>query len=223
MTAAQMVAYIETRPRTATTRQLIRAALKHYWEIRGRKNPPLDVIFTPPAPRMVCKALDEDDARLLAKAARARHDLPGLAVLLGLYQALRRQEIATLRWDCFHSDWLTVTGKGSVTATIPVHPVIAEELLWRDRPSAWVFPGRKSGPCNPATIWSWVSQVAEDAGLCHVRPHQLRHTSIATVNDNTGDLRAAQDFARHANPTVTAGYTRTKAKRLRAAVDTIDY
>lgn len=223
ITPAQLVGYVETRPRSAASRQIVRASLKHYWEIKGRKNPPLSVIFTPPSPRMVCKALEEDDARILAKAARERKDLPGLAVMLGMYQALRRQEIATLRWDAFHDGWLTVTGKGSITATIPTHGMILYELAWRPRRGPWVFPGRKSGPVVPATIWSWIGQVAEEAGVGKVNPHALRHTSLAHMNDATGDLRATQDFARHQNPTVTAGYTRTTSRRLKAAVESLDF
>ena len=52
---------------------------------------------------------------------------------------------------------------------------------------------------------------------------QLRHTAIATANDRTGDLRAAQEFARHARPETTAIYTRATAKRLWEALLALDY
>jgi site-specific recombinase XerD len=164
VTPGTIAAYSASRPRTHSSQQLIRAALKHYWEIKGRKNPPLRAIRVPPKPRMVCRALDDDEARTLAEAARARGDLPGLAVLLGLYQALRREEIATLRWDAFDGEgWMTVT------------------------------------------------------------PHRLRHTSLATACDNTGDLRSVQAFARHSRPEITSGYTRATTARLMAVVNSIDY
>ena len=38
---------------------------------------------------------------------------------------------------------------------------------------------------------------------------ELPIQAIATANDATGDLRATQDFARHAHPETTAIYTRT--------------
>jgi hypothetical protein len=37
------------------------------------------------------------------------------------------------------------------------------------------------------------------AGIPNLSPDRLRHTAIATVNDATGDLRTAQEFARHAD------------------------
>jgi len=56
-----------------------------------------------------------------------------------------------------------------------------------------------------------------------VRPHELRHTALATALDRTKDLRAVMTFAGHARPETTAGYTRTTRKRLEAVVAAIDY
>lgn len=81
----------------------------------------------------------------------------------------------------------------------------------------------KGGHVNPTTVATWVEKVARTAGIRRIYPHQLRHTAIATINDNTGDLRAAQTFARHANPETTAIYTRTTTERLQAAVLSLDY
>lgn len=53
------------------------------------------------------------------------------------------------------------------------------------------------------------------AGLgVELTPHRLRHTSLAIANDETGNLRAVQTFARHADPRTMAGYTRTRRKEL---------
>lgn len=223
-TTRTIAAYSASRPRTASSQQIIRAALAHYWEIKGRKDPPLRAIRVPPKPKMVCLALEADEARVLADAALARGDSPGLAVLLGLYQALRREEIATLPWDAFHDDgWMTVTGKGSVTATIPVNPIITEVLSRHPRSSQWLFPGTRGGACHPATIWTWVRLVAEEAGLEGVTVHRLRHSALAQAQDATGDLRSVQTFARHSRPEITAGYTRTSSTRLKAVMSSIEY
>jgi integrase len=48
-----------------------------------------------------------------------------------------------------------------------------------------------------------VKLVAREAGVEDVAPHRLRHVAVATVNDNTGNLRAAQDFARHMDSSST--------------------
>ncbi len=46
--------------------------------------------------------------------------------------------------------------------------------------------------------------MAEAEGLGHVRTHQLRHTSLTTALDNTENLRAVMEFARHELPQTTA-------------------
>lgn len=213
-----------TKPLTHSTRTILRAALRHYWERAERENPPVRAIRVPPEPRHGCRALEEDDARILAKTARARADRQGLAVVLGLYQAMRREEIATLPWSSLRDDgFLRIMGKGSKERRIPLHPVTAEALTWVPRVSDYVFTGRFGGPVTPATIWAWVREVSEASGVATIAPHVLRHTSLATANDNTGDLRAVQTFAGHSKPETTAIYTRANARRLAAVVASIDY
>ena len=104
-----------------------------------------------------------------------------------------------------------------------MHPVVAEAMTSLPRSSPWIFPGRFGGPVKASTIWAWVGTVVTEAGLGHVAPHLLRHTSLATANDATGDLRAVQDPARHSEISTTAGYTRTTTRRLIAAMEAIDY
>jgi len=224
-------AWVATTPRTAATRRQVRCALDHYWRLVVRSDPPLFAIRVPKKPMMVCLALPEDDARILAKAARARGDAAGLVVLLGLYQGLRREEIATLRWESFDAHgpgpqrWLRVVGKGERERTIPLHQAVWDAVAEIPRSSAgYVFPGRTVGShVSPATVWAWVRTVADAAGVAGVRTHLLRHTALATMNDATGDLRSVQHIAGHARPETTAGYTRASARRLRAAVEAIDY
>ena len=172
---------------------------------------------------MECKALEPDDARTLARAARARGDRKGLAVLLGLYEGLRREEIASTRWDARDGDWLTVIGKGAKTRTIPVHPVVSSALDDFERSSEWVFPGRDQGHVSTASVWNWIRSVALEAGIGPVRPPWLRHTALATANDVTKDLRTVQHLAGHARSSTTEGYTRATKMRLQEAVQAIDY
>ena len=98
----------------------------------------------------------------------------------------------------------------------------AVAALPRSHPT-WVFSGRLNGHVHPATVWTWVVNLAEGAGIERVTTHRLRHTCLATANDNTGDLRAVQDFARHSKVDTTAGYTRSTERRLRTVMESIDY
>ncbi len=223
---AEVVAYADSRPFTFSTRKLVRDSLRHYWAITGRKDPPLRAIRVPKRPEMVCKALESDDLRILGKAARNRGDDPGLAVCLGLYQGLRRAEIAALRWDNLdlESGWLTVCGKGDKTGRLPIHAVVAELLRGKPRNgNPYLFPGQSSGHATPTCIWLWIRKVSDEAGVGKVASHRLRHSAIAEVNDRSGDLRGAQSFARHSDPRITAGYSRTKDKRLVELVALLDY
>ena len=69
----------------------------------------------------------------------------------------------------------------------------------------------------------WLAELAERAGAGHVHPHALRHTCLATINDETGDLRTTQEFAGHARIESTVGYTRSTKSRLQAAVAALNF
>ena len=214
-------------PRSASSRAQVRCALRQYWIFVRRPDPPDSAIRVPKKDRMHCRALDEVGAMRLSRAARGPGaGLPGLAVLLGLYGALRRSEIATLRWEEIDlgAGRLTVVGKGDQTRSFPINPTLLDALRRAPRSSPWVFPGAGgAGHANPATIWDYVRRVAAKAQMPRVRPHELRHTALATALDRTRDLRAVMTFAGHVRPETTAGYTRTTSKRLAAVVEAIDY
>lgn len=209
-------------PNTTSSLRQLRTALQHWYTWRGLPCPPLKVIRVPRQTRGKYRGLEPDEACALVKTALGWFP-QGTCVLFGMYLALRREEIASVRWDRFDRtlEWYTVHGKGNKIAELPVHPVLRDEL----KPTAYpyAFPGRGGGHVTPATIWNWVREVADAAGLPPLQPHQLRHTAIATINDTTGDLRTAQEFARHARPETTAIYTRTTAARLWEAALSLDY
>lgn len=223
--SAQELAAISfrTAPSNAVRGQL-RAVLKHWYLWQGRLTAPIGAVRVPPAPRMVCKALDADEARRLVEVATGWWP-EGTAVLFGMFLALRRTEIAIAEWDRFDDnlEWYRVFGKGDKTATLPVHPALKAELEDRRQPGGWVFPGRFGGPSNPATIWSWTKEVGAAADLDHVRTHVLRHTALTTALDNTENLRAVMEFARHSRPQTTAGYTRTTKHQLLRVVEALAY
>lgn len=66
---SQLIAYAETRPNTPAVRAHLRSALRYWWEWRGVRGWP-DAIRVPANKPMICKALDDVDARALVKAAR---------------------------------------------------------------------------------------------------------------------------------------------------------
>jgi len=212
-------------PRTRSSRIQLRTALARVWEIAERVDPPLAAVRVPTKPRYHCRALDDPQAAALARVARADRGPAGLAVLLGLYAGLRRAEIATLRFDNVRGDWLVFVGKMDVTREVPIHPVLAGRLDARRQraKSPFVFPGDVAGHVNPTTVWTWSRRLGLEALGVPVSTHILRHTAIATLNDRTRDLRAAQHFAGHASPETTVIYTRVSRDRLIEAVSMIGW
>jgi integrase len=217
-------ALMDTFPLSRSSRQLAKSVLTHFWIWRGRDARLARAIRLPSKPKMKCRALDESHALALELEAHRWGHPEGTAVLVGLYAALRRAEIAALRWDALAGDWLTLVGKGGVTAAIPVHRVLREVLERIPVDDEWIFPGAgQRGHVSPTTVWTWIRKVSDSAGIPTVSTHELRHTSLTTALDRTHDLRAVQELARHARPETTAGYTRTTARRLVAVVNHIDY
>jgi integrase/recombinase XerC len=230
VTATELRAYAESLPRTRSSKALLRSALRAYWDVSQRVDPPIAAVRVPTRARMRSRALDERSAARLARHAARRDDRKGLAVMIALYAGLRRAEISALRWDDIGPDgWVTLIGKGDVEGSIPLHPRLRRALAqYRTTPAGqdpeWVFPGREAGgPINPTTLWTWVRAVARDAGVAQVAPHILRHTCLTTALDGSRDLRAVQELARHARPETTAGYTRVHRDRLVETVAAIRY
>lgn len=175
-------------------------------------------------PVMVCRALENDQARDVVKLSVGWWPQGGAALLMA-YLGLRRFEVAISEWGRFSHDfgWYKVLGKGSKTADLPVNPVLAHEVRSR-RTSGFIFPGSRGRlHVTPATINLWITEVGKAAGVPDLTPHVLRHTCLALANERLGDLRAVQTFARHSKPETTSGYTRTRLRQLQAVSASLDY
>lgn len=236
--------FCDTLPPSRSSRVIMKAALTAYWDITYRQDPPTGAIRVPMKPRRKTRAIDHDDFQALMKTAYEWDSGPeGLAVLFGAKIALRRFEIAKLKWDEFKHDftWVEFVGKGDKEAKLPVRGRLRERLLWwRDdyvnptdptdctirRGDTYVFPAGNNNCHRPHiagyTVSLWLDQVCERAGIPRCTPHQLRHTCLTELNDAGHNLRQVQEFARHENPEVTAGYTRVKDEQLEALADALD-
>lgn len=218
-------AWVADLPGSSATRGQAKATMGHACRALGVDDVS-DAVPVPRQPRRYSKALAVADTQRLAEHAH-QAGIKGLAVLVGLYTAGRRSEIATLAWPRIDLQARTVTLDRPKTRDlhrIPLHPVLGALLAERRVPGRqWVFEGRWGGHVSPATIWEWVLEVAAEAGVGHVTPHVLRHTALTWANDATADLRAVQDLAGHVNPAVTARYTRASSDAMQRAVWSLDY
>lgn len=226
VSATDLSGWATTLAPSTSARRQARSALTYYFEWMERPDPGLKAIRVPPKPRYFCQAVSELEARRLVRIAGESGHPRGTAVLSGLYLALRVSEIAGMRWDRFDAplEHYTVTGKGDLTARLPVHPKLREFLKGQQTAYLYLFPGsRGRQSVSPATVWGWVKELGELAGIEALRPHQLRHTALATMNDRTGDLRATAEFARHRRVETTMIYTRTSEDGLRRVMNSLDY
>lgn len=216
---SQLAEFTEICP--AQSRRQLRSAMQHYWSMFGMEGTPR-AIRVPPKPQPRWRGLEPDEAAKLIKVAR-RHAPRGGIVLIGIYLALRREEIVGLRWADFDRDirWVTVIGKFDIQKTLPVHPRLRTYLRYNRWDHKWVFPGRFGGHIAAATVNLWLDEFAEEAGIGHVHPHQLRYTSIERVRKVAG-LEVARPFAGHLRIESTQWYTRTTIDEMQAAMHAFD-
>lgn len=223
-TPSQLVPLVAATPNSYSSRVLLKAVLKWWWVFTERADPPLSVVVVPPKPQYSCRALSPDVAHLLAEVAWGRHP-EGTAVLSGFYLGIRISEIAAMEWSRFGEDWYHVLGKGLKERYVPVARSLQVHLrnVEQEDPR-WVFPGAGKQPyVHRSTVWKWVQKLAREAGVPPVAPHRMRHTFGATLNDKTRDFRTTQELMGHSDPKTTALYTMTSRRRMRSAIDVLDF
>lgn len=139
-------------------------------------------------------------------------------VLLAAYAGLRAHEIAKVRGEDVHGSELRVVGKGGVSSTVPLSPVL-QRLAGQSPASGWWFPTwSASGHVHRSTVSAAIQRAFRRAGIVAV-PHALRHFYCTEVlRSSGGDLRTTQRAARHASPATTAIYTQVADETLTRAI-----
>jgi len=180
-----------------------------------------EVIRTPRAPRTKPRPLTKADEQRIDREA-ARWEREGLAVRLMLHTAIRRSEVAGLRWEGWRpeegvlrvwrpkvSDWHNVPWPEHLTA-----PMMAQR---RRVEGPYVFPGTEGRHVAGVTVSAWTKRIADRAGV-YCTPHMLRHTRLTRVQEAARNLRITQDLAGHADPRQTMRYTEVTMDQIAAAM-----
>ncbi|UVO12021.1 site-specific integrase [Mycobacterium sp. SVM_VP21] len=128
-------------------------------------------------------------------------------VLLGAMEGLRAHEIAKVKGE--HLDLIDrtmiVTGKGGVTATLPIHHLVVEIAYQMPRKGPW-FPGPDRGHQRRESVSGTIKDAMVRVGVPG-SAHCLRHW-FGTAPVRAGvDLRTVQTLMRHQNLSSTAVYT----------------
>lgn len=155
-------------------------------------------------------------AQWLDAAERIGGDPYALACLLAI-NALRVGEacatdVSDLGLDRHHHT-LKILGKGAKPALIPLTPRMAHavEQLLVDRKHGPLLRNQAGDRLNRESAGRVVRRIARAAGIAkHLTPHSLRHSAITAALNAGVDLRAVQQYARHADPATTIRYDRSR-------------
>jgi integrase len=175
------------------------------------------------------KFLSDPDAAKLMRAAADADPVSRLVIAMLARTGLRVGEFCALTADAVTlikgRHWLRVpVGKLHNDRYIPLHPQLVELLEAHragrdddiDRLIIW-----KGGPLNRHQITRILKRIANQAGIGHVHPHQLRHT-LATQAINRGmSLEAVAAMLGHKTLRMTLVYARIADRTVADAYDKV--
>ena len=186
------------------------------------------------------KILHPDHIRAYLDAAERRGVLP--MVYLELISGLRKGELVALQWtdldeaNCTISvskqaSWDTdgtlilsqpKTGNSIREVSIPQDAV---ELLKQEHTkhpdNPWMFPSSRTGEMyRPDSVVNLHKKILKDAGLEHIRFHDLRHTFATLALQNGADVKTVSSMLGHCDAGFTLHtYTHTTRQMQRNAAE----
>lgn len=172
------------------------------------------------------RSLTRDEAAGLLNAAEGHRLGAWLHVMLGT--GARPGEVAALTWLDVDLEAGTIrivatkTGDRvrvlrvapSVVTALEAHRVrqVEERLLmgdlWPDEYDALVFRSESGTPLDSANARRFVRRIADDAGLGHLTPYELRHTHASVLSDAGTHAEALSDRMGHRDSRTTLAYYR---------------
>jgi len=174
---------------------------------RRPDNPSLD-LPSAKAPRGVPRPVSPlGVSAILAACLDPRARLTRAYVLLAAFEGLRVHEIAKVRGEDFLEGEVLVRGKGGVTSSVPLHPLVAELVTTMPRTGYWFPSTAEAGHVSRVSVSLAIGRAMKRAGVAGT-PHGLRHHfGTQALRASGGDLRTTQRVLRHASPATTAIYT----------------
>lgn len=174
---------------------------------RREDNPAADLPSLKPGRGLPHPLTPAEVERVFAACADGRAVWTRAYVTLAAYGGLRAHEVAKVRGEDVRGEELLIWGKGDVTSTVPLTPVLARLAETMPRQGYWFPTNSATGHVHRCSVSSAIQRAFKRAGVVAV-PHALRHFYCTQVLRATGgDLRTTQRLARHASPGTTAIYT----------------
>ena len=190
------------------------AALRFLYQITLKQAWAVDAIIPPKRPQTLPVVLSpEEVVRFLA----AIPDLKHRTILTTCYAAgLRLSEVLHLTVADIDSHRMVMHvagGKGQRDRYVMLSPTLLHGLRewWRTtRPTAWLFPGQRSGhPMDKGAV-QWACRLARfRSGIVKpLTPHSLRHAFAVHLLESGTDLRTIQLLLGHRQLETTSRYLR---------------
>ena len=215
-TTEEIIGWLENPDWKPATRMSARSSLRSFykWALEA------EVVHKDPTARtrpvkVPPRAVKEAPQDALLTALEAVGDRDRLAIMLAAYAGLRRAEIATLHADNIEDRMLTVTGKGSKTRRVPIHPMLVSPLREAKERGGYVFRGADGwSPVTPDAMGRRIARALPD----HWSAHSLRHYFAGNVYRASHDIRAVQQLLGHSSIATTQIYTHIDDDELHRAV-----
>lgn len=196
---------------------------------------PTELLESPKTGRRLPEVLtvEEIDAMIAAIDLSSPEGQRNRAILEMLYSCgLRVSELCGLKLsDLFLEEgFIRVAGKGGKERLVPVSRRAVKELnLWfLDRNNIRIRPGsedflflslRRGTPLSRITVFYWVKELAEAAGIHkNISPHTFRHSFATHLLAGGANLRAIQAMLGHESISTTEIYTHVDSSRLREEI-----
>ena len=227
-----------SRSSTARTLSTLRGFFR-FLEKRGlASNVVIYTLRTPKMPKLVPRALTEEDAALVFNTIEGlapepwigKRDKALLAILYGC--GLRISEALALNqkqidYDDRNTGMLRIMGKGGKERIVPILPTVLnavrlylEACPYHPAPEGPLFLGTRGKRLNAAVAQKRVRRARLELGLPDsVTPHAMRHSFATHLLAGGGDLRTIQELLGHASLSTTQRYADVDVVRLRSVYE----
>lgn len=190
------------------------------------------------------RALDPDEIQALLSVCRQDRSFSGirdLAIISVLYgTGMRRSELVALTWSDLHWDEahggaiLTISaGKGNRARLAYLNPTAAgylreyfDSIPQTNPVHSRIFIRTTSRQTlrsiGTQAVYDLLWRRSDEAGIDHVRPHDLRRTYITQLLSQGVDTFLVQQLAGHQSPNTTARYDRRSQSHLIEASNSLE-
>jgi integrase len=168
---------------------------------------------------------DEEVQRLMATLEEKPDRIAFQVIQFLLFTGARVNEALHARWkdiDRKNRTWViqAVNSKSKRRRAVPLNDSALGVLdkLKTEGKSEWLFTSSRSGNRLTTVNKAW-QQVRQDAGISHVRLHDLRHQYASFLINSGRTLYEVQQILGHSDPTVTQRYAHLSTRTLQDAAN----